>query len=393
MGDLVLQPERFVAGGDALARDTDGRVVFVEGALPGETVTAQIVQENKDWARARVTTVDVAVPERVVPPCPSRRAGCGGCDWQHIVPSAQRDAKTEVVLDALRRIGRLTDPVVEGGPGVDPDGYRTTLRVTATADGRAGLRAQHSHDVVAAPDCLVAHPHLRRVIAALELGPRVEATVRVSAATGAVAASWDRSVGDVRGLPADTLTERDAAFDEVVDGVTLRVSMASFFQSGPAAAELLVAAVRRAASELATARTVVDAYGGVGLFAATVARNAGHAIVVETSRSAVADARHNLAGRSATVVRGEVGGWRAEAGTSIDVVIADPARSGLGGPGVGALTRTETPVIVLVSCDPASLGRDTKLLAAAGYAHERSEVIDTFPHTSHVEVVSRFVRT
>lgn len=393
MDDLVLQPERFVAGGDALARDADGRVVFVEGALPGETVTAEIIQQKKDWARARVSTVDVAAPTRVEPPCPSRRAGCGGCDWQHIVPTAQRDAKTDIVLDALRRIGRLTDPVVEQGPGVDADGYRTTLRVAATAEGRAGLRAQHSHDVIAAPECLVAHPHLRRVIAELELDAGVEVTVRVSVATGAVCASWDRSVGDVRGLPADALTEADAVLDEVVHGVTLRVSMGSFFQSGPAAAELLVAAVGRAAPELTAAHTVVDAYGGVGLFAATVARDAEHVIVVETSRAAVADARHNLAGRSASVVKGEVGGWRADTGTRVGVVIADPARSGLGGPGVGALARTEAPVIVLISCDPASLGRDTTLLGAAGYRHERSEVIDTFPHTSHVEVVSRFDRT
>ena len=82
----------------------------------------------------------------------------------------------------------------------------------------------------------------------------------------------------------------------------------------------------------------------------------------------------------------------APADADVDVVIADPARSGLGKPGVAALTRTGAPVLVLVSCDPASLGRDAKLLAAAGYRHERSEVVDTFPHTTHVEVVSRFVR-
>ena len=73
------------------------------------------------------------------------------------------------------------------------------------------------------------------------------------------------------------------------------------------------------------------------------------------------------------------------------MVIADPARSGLGKPGVNALTRTAAPVLVLVSCDPASLGRDARLLAAAGYRHERSTIVDTFPHTTHVEAVTRFV--
>ena len=89
---------------------------------------------------------------------------------------------------------------------------------------------------------------------------------------------------------------------------------------------------------------------------------------------------------------GEVGGWRVEADSDVDVVIADPARSGLGKPGVNALVRTDAPVLVLVSCDPASLGRDARLLGEAGYRHERSSVVDTFPHTTHVEVVTRFVR-
>ena len=71
-------------------------------------------------------------------------------------------------------------------------------------------------------------------------------------------------------------------------------------------------------------------------------------------------------------------------------MLADPARSGLGKPGVAALARLGAPVLVLVSCDAASLGRDAKLLAAAGYRHERSELVDTFPHTTHVEVVTRF---
>ena len=73
-------------------------------------------------------------------------------------------------------------------------------------------------------------------------------------------------------------------------------------------------------------------------------------------------------------------------------MIADPARSGLGKPGVNALARTNAPVLILVSCDPASLGRDARLLGDAGYRHERSAVVDTFPHTTHVEVVTRFVR-
>jgi 23S rRNA (uracil1939-C5)-methyltransferase len=391
MSRLIVRPDRFVAGGDALARDGDGRVVFVRGAVPGEAVAVEITAAKKDWARADVVEVVEPSPDRVVPPCPSRRAGCGGCGWQHLTIEAQRSARVAIVSDALRRLGGVDAPVVEHGGGVEPTGYRTTVRVAAGPDGRPGFRAERSHDVVAAPDCLVAHRSLAELLPQLRLDPAVEATLRVSVATGELNARWDRGDGDVQGLPAGTATGRGAALHEVVAGRRLQVSIGSFFQSGPQAAELLAATIRRSAPELATAGIVVDAYAGVGMLAATVTEPTSTAIAIETSRSAVADARHNLVDREADVVRTEVGAWRAPGDVTVDVVLADPARSGLGRPGVTALARAGAPVLVLVSCDPASLGRDTKLLAGAGYAPERTVVIDTFPHTTHVEAVTRFV--
>lgn len=388
----MLRPDRWAAGGDAIARDESGRVVFVRGAVPGETVAVDVHTEKRDWARGVAVDVLEPSPDRVLPPCPSRRAGCGGCGWQHLTVEAQRRARMAIVVDALRRTGGLPDPHVELAGGVDPDGYRTTVRVVATAEGRAGYRVESSHEVVAAPECLIAHPTLRALLPRLSLDDGVEPTLRVSVATGELAARWDRQAGDVRGLPPGTGIGADAVLHEDVAGHRLRVSMGAFFQSGPAAAELLVATVRRAAPELVGAGTVVDAYGGVGMFSVCATDPRSKVIVIETSRAAVADATHNLAGRDAEVVRGEVGGWRAASDERVDVVIADPARSGLGRPGVGALVRPGAPVFVLVSCDPASLGRDAKLLAHAGYRHDWSAVVDTFPHTTHVEVVSRFVR-
>lgn len=389
---IELRPDRFAAGGEAIARDPDGRVVFVRGALPGEVVTAEITHAKRDWARAQLVDLIEESADRVTPPCESRRGGCGGCGWQHLGHEAQRRAKLGIVEDALRRQGGLDAADVTLGPSVTPVGYRTTIRLAPTPDGRAGFRSEQSHDVVAAPACLIAHAELQAVVAGLELDPGVEPTLRYSVATGEIGARWDRSHGDVRGLPAHVRTGGSIAMHEDVAGKTLQVSIGSFFQSGPQAAELLVAAVSRSAPELADAAVVVDAYAGVGMFAACATDPDAHVIAIETSRSAVTDAHENLHGRRGEIVRGEVGGWHAPADLPIDVVVADPARSGLGQPGVTALARAEAPVLVLVSCDPASLGRDAKLLGRSGYVHERSEVLDTFPHTTHIEVVSRFVR-
>lgn len=390
---VTLRPDRFAAGGEAIAREESGRIVFVRGALPGETVAAELTTEKRDWARGHAVDVVDASPHRITPPCPSRRAGCGGCGWQHLTVDAQRDARVGIVLDALRRTGGLDEPLVERGGGVDPFRYRTTVRVAADADGVAGFRAEHAHDVVPAPDCLISHVALAELLAMLRIDPGVEPTLRVSVATGALAARWDRQVGDVAGLPEHVAVGSGAVLEEDVAGVRLQVSMASFFQSGPQAAELLVDAVRRAAPELLGARVVVDAYAGVGMLAACATDPLSKVIALETSRSAVKDAERNLGHRDSLVVRGEVGGWHAPEGTEVDVVMADPARSGLGKPGVAALTRLRAPVLVLVSCDAASLGRDAKLLAAAGYHHERSELVDTFPQTTHIEAVTRFVAT
>jgi tRNA/tmRNA/rRNA uracil-C5-methylase (TrmA/RlmC/RlmD family) len=149
-----------------------------------------------------------------------------------------------------------------------------------------------------------------------------------------------------------------------------------------------VATVATAAGEVADGARLVDLYGGVGLFAATVGRGA-NVELVEASASSAADARVNLRDRGARVVRSDVARWRAR---PADVVVADPPRAGLGPDGVRAVRATRAPRLVLVSCDAGALGRDAGLLAGAGYRLVASTVVDAFPHTPHVEVVSRFDR-
>jgi len=387
----TVRPERLIAGGEALAHDADGRVVFVRGGVPGDEVTISTIEEKGDWSRALIDQVVTASPDRVEPPCPRRREGCGGCDWQHIAVSAQLPAKIGIVRDALRRTGKLPDAVLRTGRSVPDRGYRTTVRVVGDGDGRAAFRLDRSHDTALASDCLVADPALLPVLDSSRLTPELEVTFRTSVDTGEITARWDRAQGDVTGLPATVAVGPTARLHEQVAGHRFRVSAASFFQSGPAAAELLVDAVKRAAPELAGARSVLDAYAGVGLFALAATSPSSKLLTVETSKSAVGDCRSNLAGRHARVEQAEFGAWRPDRGLEIDVAIADPSRTGLGRPGVGALVSAEPSVLVLVSCDPVALARDAALLTRHGYHHDGTEVLDLFPHTHHVECVTRFV--
>lgn len=401
---MHLVPDRLVAGGDALARDATGKVVFVTGALPGEEVEARLVQQRRDFSRAVVQRVVVASPDRVDPPCPHLARGCGGCSWQHLAPRAQHAARVELVRDALRRIARLREPEVSAGPPAHLDDLaarRTTLRAAVDRDGRLGLRASRSHRVVPLDSCLVAHPALEDLLARVRLPGASEAVLRCSVATGERLLHWEGPPRpEAAAVPDGVRTGAGAWLTEQVAGARLRVGAGSFFQPSPHAAEVLVSTVRALLggdrpgdTRLADAH-LVDAYGGVGLFACTIGREMASALLVEGNPAACDDARLNLAahlpeGRWQVLGQPVEEGW--VPGDGRCVVVADPARSGLGPRAADVLAGLTPEALVLVSCDAAALARDAALLADRGYGHAGSVVLDHFPHTHHVEVVTRFV--
>jgi len=388
--------ERLVAGGDALARMTDGRVAFVEGALPGETVNVEVVQAKKDFVKARLVEVVEPSVDRVVPPCAHVADGCGGCSWQHLNPAKHLSAKSEIVRESLRRVAKLGDIEVREGGAVPTDHARTTLRMAVMPSGRLGFRRAQSNEVIGIESCLVVHPLLQELIADARVSGATEATLRCGAVSG------DRGVWlhDERGrnmksaviedIPDDVQVGRRAIVREDVHGVTLEVSMSSFFQSSPQAAELIVSAVNEAAGDAALSGEdgpIIDAYGGCGLFAATLVDLDVPVTLVESNKSACEDARRNLGDHKARIEEIAFEQWQP---TRAGLVIADPARSGLGKAGVSTIAGTRAKTVVLVSCDAVAGARDIGLLVEAGYECHGVTVLDVFPYTHHVEVVSSF---
>jgi 23S rRNA (uracil1939-C5)-methyltransferase len=385
---VALRPTTMAAGGEAVAREASGRVVFVRGALPGEAVLARMVEERGRYARAVVDRVEEAAPGRVEPPCPYVAAGCGGCSWQHIAPADQRVLKRQIALDALTRAGRVPGAVVVDGSGLPTEGFRTTVRLAVT-DGRAGYRRLRSHEVVPVDACLVAHPALVPLIADGRYPGAEEVVLRCSAATGErLVRVIPEDAAPAADLPGDVVRDPDAWLTEEVAGRPLRVSARSFFQTRADGAAALVTAVAQAAGDDLDRGTVLDAYAGVGLFSACLPV-AGRVVAVESSASSCRDAAVNLAHRDATVVRVDVARWRPE---PAELVIADPPRSGLGAAAADRLARTGAARIVLVSCDPASMGRDVALLSGHGYRHLETTLVDLFPHTPHLEAVTTLVQ-
>jgi 23S rRNA (uracil1939-C5)-methyltransferase len=390
---LVVETTAMAEGGAAVARDGDGRVVFVEGALAGERVSVEITDTEKKFARGRVIEVLDAAPGRIAPVCPEVAHGCGGCGWAHVSRSAQLEAKAAMVAESLVRLARIEPPAMSFGPDLAETGFRTTVRA-AVSNGRAGFRRARSNEVVPIESCRVAHPRIEQLLVEGRYGDAKEVTLRVGASSGEAIAMVSPSADDVivpdgvRVISTDELDGgRRAWIHDEVAGVNFRISARAFFQGRADGAAALVEVVRAAVGE--NPGRLVDLCCGVGLFATTI--EAERVVGIESDLSAVADARVNMAplGDKARVVSSRFQKWRP---SRADVVIADPARHGLGKAGVDKAMATGAGRVVLVSCRASAAGRDIGLFTAAGFRVAEMTLVDLFPDTPHVEVVTTLIK-
>ncbi len=386
---VEVTAERFATGGESIARLDDGRVLFVRGALPGERVLVHVEREKKKFAHGVVSEILEASPNRVVAPCDHAASDeCGGCDFMHIDRALQKQSRIAIVTEQLQRLGGVGEPMVAASQ--HDSGPRTTVRCQVT-NGRAGYRRRRSHDSFVARTCVAADPHLEELIVDGRFGDATEVTLRVSITTDQRMAVVDEAttLSTVQ-VPSGVVVTHagneagNAFLTEIVGTRSWRYSSSSFFQTSYAGAVALVAEV---SSALPARGSVIDLYAGVGMLGGAAAPDQLVA-AVEANASSAADARHNLPPHI-DVVPTTVERWTP---TSAVAVIADPSRRGLQATGVAAIHATEASALVLVSCDPASLGRDAALLAADGWRHQQSVVVDMFPDTSQVEAVSRFSR-
>ena len=378
-------------GGEAVARLADGRVVFVQGAVPDEAVRVRLTESKKRWSRADLVEVIEPGPARAPLLCDHALSGeCGGCDWLHIAPRDARGFKTEIVTDQLIRLGGIEAPAVSHDAA--SAGRRVTTRCSVV-DGRAGYRRRRSDERFAADECQALHPALEELVRVGRFAGVDEVTFRFGSGTGdrmAVVQALAASTAEIE-LPDDVIVvdaadPGGAAYTTSIAGRDWRVSAQSFFQTSDGGAEALVQAVRDALGE--GDGPVLDLYAGVGLLGGGAAPDR-VATAVESHPRAVVDAAHNL-GSSVEVVEARVERWKPA--QRYGAVIADPARAGLGADGVAVVNAAGADQLVLVSCDPASLGRDAGLLREAGWRHGGSVVIDMFPDTSRIEVVTAFSR-
>jgi tRNA/tmRNA/rRNA uracil-C5-methylase (TrmA/RlmC/RlmD family) len=418
--DLIdLEAGDVANGGWCVARQPDGRVVFVRHALPGERVRARLTDTTAKFARAEAVEIMRASPDRVGPACPhARPGGCGGCDWQHASLAAQRRLKADVIMHQLRRIAGLdTEVTVEPLAGDDGGlGWRTRIRFSVGPDGTAGLLRHRSHQVVDVGDCPIAHPLVNQVaVSGQHWDQTGSVEVMVSPASGESAVIITPQTGPARSLalPAGVPAGRAGAvlargpggrltplrgrgyLHQHAAGRTWRVGAGTFWQVHPGAADTLATAVLQAL-EPGDGEVALDLFCGAGLFAGVLAGAVGPqgtVIGVEGDRGAVRDARHNLrAWPWARVHHGDVAATLARQGwPEAGLAVLDPPRAGAGRAVIGHLLRpaaSRLRRVAYVSCDPATLARDIAVFAEFGWKLAALRAFDAFPMTHHVECLA-----
>lgn len=406
MDPMELRIGAPAAGGGFVAHAPDGRVVFVRHALPGELVVAEVTAETKSFVRADAVEILEPSGARVDPPCPHSGPGrCGGCDWQHVALSVQRQLKASLVSEQLVRLASdHREVVVEPAPGDENGlGWRTRVRFAVNARGRLGLHAHRSHQVVPIDDCPIASITVNGVGASSHRwsgAAEVEVLAGDQQAQPVVAVrTGRRRLGDRPSVSAGRVvngrTEREPhRLVHFVLGHRYEVSADVFWQVHSEAPEVLCRAVLDGLA-VSPGENACDLYAGAGLFTVQLAAEVGpdgSVTAVERSGAACADAARNVRGMDqVTIRRSDVTPElvASEVGRP-DVVVLDPARRGAGRAVMEALAalRPAPRRIAYVSCDAASFARDLRIIADVGWTMTSFRAFDLFPMTEHVELVA-----
>jgi 23S rRNA (uracil1939-C5)-methyltransferase len=426
--ELELEIDSLAQGGRGVAR-TDGYVVFVSGALPGDRVRARLVRSKRDYGEAKTVELIRPSSDRLADRCLHEGEPCPGAPWQGMAYERQLAEKADQVADAFRRLGRLErfelEPIV---PALEQWRYRNKLEYSFGGSPERLALGFHRRgswaEVVDVDDCLLAseannaarnrvrdwarEQRLDAYDRRAQAGTLRNLVVREGRRTGRVQTRLVTSVADLPRPPVDLHTVIEGPgggtdgptgalgaehLHEELCGLRFRVSHDAFLQTNTEMAERLYGIAADAAG-LTGRERVFDLYCGIGTVALALASRAGEVWGLETVASAIADAEHNAAanevGNAHFVAADARVGIRPliERAGRPDIVVVDPPRAGLSAKVVRRVLECEAGRIVYVSCNPTTLAPNAAQMVAAGYSLRRVTPVDMFPQTPHVECVA-----
>ena len=433
--ELELTIDSVTLEGAGVGR-VDGFALFVPGALAGERVRMHVIKVTASYAVGKLMEVVEPSPHRMEPRCPVY-AKCGGCAFDHVTYEEELRIKERHVADALTRLGGLTDVHIRPIIGMDrPERYRNkgAFPYGLTDKGPAfGFYAPRSHRLVPVQDCLIEQesvccavnavkawaeenhipPYdegtgkgcLRHAVARVTTSGELMAVIvtrgdlphkkeLIDAMSFADSVYWNRNDRNTNVIFGDRFTQLSGrpTLRETLCGLDFEVSPRSFLQVNPVQTQRLYGAALELLSPQPD-ETVADVYCGIGTISLLLARKAGQVVGVEVVPEAVENARENAA-RNGIQHASFLCAPAEEAlpklvaqGQTIDCLTVDPPRKGCDPQVIDAILASDAKRMVYVSCNPATLARDVKLLTAGGFIVRTVQPVDMFPRCGHVETV------
>jgi 23S rRNA (uracil1939-C5)-methyltransferase len=444
---IELTIDSLAMGGEGVGR-YNGMAVFVPDAVPGDKLKVVLTDVRGSFARGRIGSIVNASPDRTTPACPLANI-CGGCQWQHINYPAQLKIKTKIVSENLERIGKLSGVKVDQTLGMkEPWGFRNKIQYPI-GRGRGGKIVmgyfrQGTHDIVDIDNCPIEHPKLSRVAnivkevlnkmnyASYDEDKRTglfrHLRARIGFKTNEVLLTFitnekaipgakdlvkevllrakkedinivgichslnDRMTNVVMGEKNRVMWGRDFIYD-ILGDLKFKVSNESFYQTNPQMTEVLYAK----ALEFSGADkhdTVIDAYSGIGTIALWFAKNAEYVYGIEENKQAVYDAAENAENNKIENCRFSIGKVEKvlpdlDEG---DILVLDPPRGGCEEKVIRTISRSKLKRIIYISCNPSTLARDLKALVTSGFRVDEVQPVDMFPHSFHIETVTKVTR-
>lgn len=397
------------------AGESQTRSLQVPAGLPGERVTIAVEapppprpgRKRRHWKprppRVWITEIHEASSLRIQAPCPVFGT-CGGCQLQHMDYPAQLEWKRETVRQLLNTIGGFEHPpLLDTVPCDDPWHYRNHMRFSVNRDGLAGLTARGSRRVLPLEQCPIAHTRINQALRIInqQINPRPQVLIRCATDNNQMLIQPAQSAETMQALANIDIAVQPETMDEVLAGQTFRIRPSSFFQTNTAQAEKMAQMVLQGlltdqAPEQIKQLTVVDAYCGVGTFAALLAPHVGRVIAIEESASAIRDAKWNMRSvEHVEILQGKVEAMLPQLSSQIDGFVIDPPRAGCQPSVLDSLIQHPVARIVYVSCDPSTLARDLNILCNINPTYRLRSVqpLDMFPQTAHIENVAVLERT
>ena len=383
IGDiLTLDVGTIVHGGHFLAKHNN-QVIFVRHAISGEKANVKITSVNSKVAFGDAVEILQPSKSRVKPPCKySKPGGCGGCDFQHIDPKIQKNLKKNIMQDQFKRIAKIdiNPRLIFTGPDSGLH-WRSRLDLAISNNGKPGLYSHKSKEIVEIDKCLIAVELINKSQVFKKSWQNVD---RLS-----MSASSENEL-NIHHSGKNILGPEQ--LKEVVENNTYLISPKSFWQSHINAPRLLLQQVIKY-SDIKLGDRICDLYGGVGLFTfpiATLAGENGEVHLIERDNDCIKDARKISQNNKNIIIHHGRVEQKLGKIKDIDIIILDPPRNGASKQVVHQIIDKKPRSIVYVSCDPASLARDTKILLENNYVLDDIIGLDLFPMTHHIESIALF---